>query len=522
MKNLIVTLIISTMLIYAQSPMEEHTNIKKEARTSKINKKFKLVSSKTKKTRSKKKRSKKRKKRIEVKQRIKCNMTVKYLKKPKNVDSLKELFTKGILYGRIRINNFSFDAGSAGQSHRSLGVGGNLIYKSARLNGLAFTTGLYTSQNPFPDDVDLKKYRYGKDTFSRRKVANGGGYSMTALAENYISYKERKANLKVGRFLLESFLLQSHDTKMIPNAFEGAALEIKSIPKTKIQMAYITKQKQRDHEQFHRAFAYGENTPDDPFGVWSQNDDGAMHRGITASKLDALGIDDKIMLIEAKNRGIKNLTLRSSYTTLPHLVSSLMVEGTYQMNIADFKIKPSVRYMKQFDNGAGAIGGANLRTNTIGYANPNDLNSALFAARVDIIKGNGSLRMAYSKIADKGDIIASWQAQPTNGYTRPMSGMNWYANTQTIMFRGDYDLGKADIIPNFKIMSRYTMNNYDDKKPGTTSDTNILTVDLIKHYKKYPNLLTKLRSIFVREDHKVSNKIDPSYNALRLEMDYLF
>jgi hypothetical protein len=178
--------------------------------------------------------------------------------------------------------------------------------------------------------------------------------------------------------------------------------------------------------------------------------------------------------------------------------------------------------MQQFDDGAGAIGGANLKTNTIGYANPNDLNSALFAARVDIIRGNGSLRMGYSKIADKGDIVASWQAQPTNGYTRPMSGMNWYANTKTIMFRGDYDLGKANIIPNFKIMSRYTMNDYDDNKPGTTSDTNILTVDLIKHYKKYPNLLTKLRSIFVREDHKVPNKIDPSYNALRLEMDYLF
>jgi len=470
----------------------------------------------------------KKKKETIVKQKIKCNMTVKYMQLPDEVDTFEEFIKGGILYGRIRINSFTFDAGSAGKAHQSIGVGGNLIYKSARLHGLAFTSGLYTSQNPWHEDLEMQPYyRYGKDTFSRHKVAKGNGFGMTALTENYISYKKNKVRLRVGRFLLESFMLKSHDTKMIPNAFEGATVELRSLPKTKIQVAYLTKQKLRDHEGFHHVLAYNDD-PTDPEAKWTQNDDGAMHRGLTLQKLHAKGIDDKVMVFEVKNRTIKRTTLKANFTAVPELISSLTLEGSYTFKPArKFKIKPSIRVMKQFDNGAGAIGGANLRVDTTGYNNPNSLDSSLFATRLDFIKGAGSVRVAYSQVGDAGDIIAPWHAQPTAGYTRPMSGMNWYSNTKTVMFRADYDLGKAKIIPNCKIMSRYAINNFDDQKSGTTADTNVFTVDIIKRFNKYPNFMAKLRSIYVQEDHRVLNlngsyKKDPSYKALRLEMNYLF
>jgi len=34
---------------------------------------------------------------------------------------------------------------------------------------------------------------------------------------------------------------------------------------------------------------------------WKQNDDTAMHRGITLNNLEAAGIDDRIILIELDN-----------------------------------------------------------------------------------------------------------------------------------------------------------------------------------------------------------------------------
>ncbi len=467
-------------------------------------------------------------KKIVAKQRIQCNMTVKYKKRPKKVDKFLDVFTKGILYGRFRTNNFFFDAGSEGKDHQTHGVGGNLIFKSGRYKGFAFTASVYTSQNLGPvDKEDLGDYRYGKDTFSRYSVATGGSDDLTAFVQNYLSFKKHRVELKLGRFLVETFMLQSHDTKMIPNAFQGAHLRISTIPKTKIVLAYLTKQKLRDHEQFHGVLSYNDDTSS-PYAKWRGNDDGAMHRGLTVSKLDEKGIKDRIILFEAKNRTLKNTQLRVGYTAVPELVSSAVVEGAYKFKLDNgIKIKPAIRYMQQFDDGAGAIGGSNLKNDTTGYRDANTLATNLIAGRVDFIFDSSSLRLAYSKVGDQGDIIAPWHAQPTAGYTRPMSGMNWYANTGTFMVRADYDFPKKSFFEGLHVMSRYAINNFDDNKPGVTADTNVFTLDLIKRFEDNPNLFLKLRSIMVKEDHKVANldgtfKKDPTYNALRLEMDYLF
>lgn len=473
------------------------------------------------------KKSKKAKK-IVAKQRIQCNMTVKYKKRPQRVDKFSKILSEGILYGRIRTNTFLFDGGPDDVSHYSVGIGGNLIYKSARYKGFSFTTGLYTSQNPnHVKKEDLGNYRYGKDTFSRHAVATSDRDGMTALTENYLSYKKNRAELKIGRFLLESYMLKSHDTKMIPNAFEGANLRIRTLPNTRIQLAYITKQKLRDHESFHRVLAYNDDTTN-PYAKWTGNDDGAMHKGLTYSKLDAKGIDDRIIVIEGQNSTIENSTLQFSYTTVPELVSSLMLEGSYKFKLDNgLKIKPAIRYTHQFDDGAGAIGGANLKTNTTGYSNPDSLENSILSSRLDFIYGPGSIRLGYSDVRDGGDIIAPWHAQPTGGYSRQMSGMNWYANTETTMLRADYDFAKAGLFDGIRIMSRYTIQDFDDNKPGTTADANIFTFDIVKRFKENPNLMFKMRTAFVTEDHRVTNadgtfKKDPTYNAVRLEMNYLF
>ena len=463
-----------------------------------------------------------------IKQKLQCNMTVKYKKIPKRVDIVKNIFSEGILYGRLRSNTFIFDGGPDDVSHYATGMGGNLTYKSAIYKGFSFTSGLYTSQNPnHVNKKDLGDYRFGKDTFSRYAVATQERDGMTVLTENYLSYKKHRAEVKLGRFLMESYMLKSHDTKMIPVAFEGANLRIRTLPNTKIQLAYINKMKLRDHEGFHRVLAYNDDTSN-PYAKWTGNDDGAMHKGLTYSKLDAKKIDDHIIVIEGKNTSIDNTNIQFSYTSVPKLLSSLKLEGSYKFQLDNgLKIKPAIRYVHQFDDGAGEIGGANIKTNTTGYKNPNSLENDIIASRVDFIYPAGSIRVGYSNVQDGGDIVAPWHAQPTSGYSRQMSGMNWYANTKTTMLRADYDLDKAGIMKGIHIMSRYTIQDFDDNKPGTTADSNILTFDIVKRFKENPNLIFKLRTGFVKEDHKVANidgtfKKNPSYNDVRLEINYLF
>ena len=479
-------------------------------------------------TKNELKKSKPKKKKILVKQKLQCNMTVKYKKRPKKVDSFKKIFTQGIFYGRLRSNNFLYDSDSEDSDNYAIGIGGSLVYKSAKYKNFSFTTALYASQvlNHISKDK-VSDYKAGKDTFSRYVLATKSRNNMFSLAQNYLSYKKNRSELKIGRFLLETLLLKSNDSKMIPNAFEGANLQIRTIPKTQIQLAYIKKQKLRDHENFHSVLAYSDNASNS-YAQWSQNDDGAMHRGITSSKLNEKGIDDRIFLFETKNQSIKNTTLKVGYTLVPKLISSLIVESTYRFKLDNgLTIKPSIHYMKQFDNGAGAIAGANLRTDSTGYDNPNSLSNTLLASRMDFIYGPSSLRFGYSKIYEGGDIVSPWRAQPTSGYSRAMSQMNWFANTETSMIRADFDFDKAGILNGLHLMSRYAIQDFDDNKPGVTADLNIFTFDVIKRFKEYPNFMMKLRTGFVHEDHKVANldgslKKDPSYKDIRIEMNYLF
>jgi len=71
------------------------------------------------------------------------------------------------------------------------------------------------------------------------------------------------------------------------------------------------------------------------------------------------------------------------------------------------------------------------------------------------------------------------------------------------------------------------MEDFDDHKPGTPVDTNILTFDIVKRFKENPNLFFKIRTAFTREDHRVKNsdgsfKKETSNNSVRLEINYLF
>lgn len=462
-----------------------------------------------------------------IKHKLNCNMTIQYVKKPKKVNTLTDFLSEGMFYGRIRFNNFLFDKGTTGEDYYIAGIGGSLIYKSAYLNGFSATTGLYTSQNIGDTDSSLvNDYRSGKDVLNRYDVATSNKYGMSTLALAYGEYKLGKEQIKIGRFPLETLLLRTNDTKMIPNTFEGIYFRTRSFPKTTIQTAYITKQKLRDHTRFHHVLAYGDDSSD-AYSKWTQNDDGAMHQGLTVSKLNAKNIKDRLFVVNAINSSMDNITLKANYLVVPELISSFILEGKYMMEFDDLRVIPSVRYMQQFDNGAGAIGGANLKNNTIGYKDPDSLDATLIAGRMDFLKENATLRLGYSKTADKGDIVAPWRGLPTAGYSRAMGQTNWYANTQTYMIRADYDFSKVDVMDGLRGVIRYAVHDFDDNKAGVQADSNIFSLDIIKRFESIPTLHTKLRTAFVHGDDQTiaqdnSKKTDPSYNEIRLEINYLF
>lgn len=465
---------------------------------------------------------------------MKNNMIITYTETPKPVNTIREAFTEGMVYGRLRANFFNWDwkdenplrkgtgeADSKGRvDNKANGIGGSFVYKTAPLNGISGTVGLYTSQSADfwrEDKLDVAWTKAGKDTFSRNNIKNGGGYDghygLTVLGQAYLQYDISATSIFAGRQMFETVFTKSNDTKMIPNTFDGFSVSSNDIPDTKIQVAYFTAQKLRDHETAHDVIA---------FNSWEENDDSAINKSLTT---DLVGTDNELIILEANNKSLKNLKIKAAYALVPDVLSNLVLEGHYKIPVGEqWSITPGVRYMQQMDElGATGVDVAHRGINgidTTGYTNPDSLDSSLWCARMDLKNGPLLARLGWSKVDDKADIVAPWRGFPTGGYTRAMAQYNWDANTETTMLQVDYDFGKAKMVKDFIVSARYAMQDFDDNKPGVQADSDILHVDLIKTLAT--GLIGKVRIGLVDADPGDSGKSDVSYNEYRVELNYFF
>ena len=470
------------------------------------------------------------------------NMVHYYDELPVDVDSIGDMFTQGRFYSRVRFNSFGFKWKKEMQTstgkylrkdHAIAGIGGSLIYKSAYLNGFGIGAGLYVTEALGTlSKNEAYLYKAGKGVISRYDQLTDGKDGIISLAQAYLEYKYEKTKVKAGRQIFESFLTKSNDTKMIPNTFEGVTLVTKDIPQTVFKAAYLTRQKLRDHSEFHHVLAYGyvPGAPADAYTQYTENDDAGVHIGLTTTKLDAAGIDDRLVVFDVKNNSIENLTLFANYTSVPDLLSYAMIQADYKVEVGEWMLIPGLRYMRQFDEGAGTVigaGSASRRLISVNYRDPDSLDAELFGARLDVVQSGIKFRFGYTKTADKADIIAPWRGFPTAGFTRAMSQYNWYANTESYMVQAEYSLN--DFFHNISLMGRFAYQDFDDDKPGVQADSKVFTLDVMKGFGGTSNIYMKLRygHVWGEDDTPLVGtaglfKADPSYDELRLEVNYLF
>ncbi len=470
------------------------------------------------------------------KRTLKGNMNEVYNILPKNANSFAEVFSEGMFYGRLRANAFRYEfENDTLADNKAFGIGGSLIYKTAPLYGISATAGFYYSHSPISDwrqgRDNVSEVKSGKDTFSRYDVYHDGDWQMAVLAQAYLQYNISKTDVKFGRQIFESALTASNDTKMIPNTFEGVSIESKDIPKTNLKAAYFTAQKLRDHTTFHDVITYGTEMNNNNKGDWDNNDDSGAHKGISFKNLTNAGkdTDNELIIAAISNQSIPNLKVDVTYTAVPDLFSSLIGELNYAIPVGDVTITPGVRYMQQFDDGAGKIGGASINGDVTvanaaskGYKQSDSLDSTLVMARLAVATGAFKGHVGYSKVEDEADIVAPWRGFPTGGYTRAMAQVNWKANAESMMAEVQYDFGKAKILDGFSAMARYAIQDSDEAKQasGGQADLSILHVDLVEKFT--PTLEAKFRLGMVSADDRVSGGDKDSYNEYRFEVNYLF
>ncbi|NPA28983.1 MAG: OprD family porin [Epsilonproteobacteria bacterium] len=482
-----------------------------------------------------------------------ANRTLVYNVAPKETDTLKAWLREGVFYGRVRLNTFKWDwkeESALTRDNWAVGLGASLTYKSAYWHGVGFTLDGYTSQNPWHmDKEDIKFLKAGKDTLSRYDVYNDGDYHMNVLAQAYLELKALRSSLKLGRQKFESFLTKSNDTKMIPNTFEGVTLSSRYFEATTLKLAWLDKQKLRDHTRFHDPLTFKSSDvySDDPLkkatASWANNDDAGVHRGLRYDYLEMAGEDTEhdLLVAEVWNRSLPNLKVMLNYTAVPEMFYDITAEAHYTLRAGSFKIIPGIRYMAQFDDGGGKVGGASLTgllspyadtgNQRGGYRDPRSLDGWLTALRIDLRSdAPWKARLGYSHIGDEADIIAPWRGFPTGGFTRAMGQYNWTANTDTWMIRGDYDFGRAGLVKGLKAMFRLAWEDYDQgkyvvidgvKRALQLSDRRALHLDAIYKVPAVSGLEVRVRMAFVDADDNFDGR-DPSYSEYRFEMNYLF
>jgi len=471
---------------------------------------------------------------------VKNSMQVTYLKNPKTVDNLLDIFTEGQLFGRLRTNylNYNYENENTAKTadNSAWAYGGSIVYKTASFHGLSAGAGYYSSHTINTDNLHFKQdgstYDAGKVPRNVYDKDSGTGDAIDVLAVSYLEYQFAKTTIKVGRQIFESAIVNSNDVYMIPNTFEGYSIESKDIPDTRLRFAYFNQEKLMGHSDFHSVIA---------FNGAKENDDGAAHKGLTTHNLNFYGrdVNPALLLFSTENSSVEGLKLNFDALYIDDYIASVIPEVNYKIKLTDrWSLTPGMRYYRQFDKNAGDIGGAALSgafavdkspsaQALASYKDPGNLDAAAWMGRVVVSDGVLTLSAGYSDISDKADLVSPWRAFPTAGYTRDLTEFNWYANTQSYMLRANYNFSKANIIDGLFIQVDYAKMNVDDEKVKaktiTTTDRHIFHIDMIQAVKAVDGLELRMRLTFVNANNKPGEYKDyNSYNDLRFELDYFF
>lgn len=449
------------------------------------------------------------------KQALKTNFQLIY-QKQKSVDTIADMFREGRVYGRLRSHTFlnRWERDNTSQnSHFITGIGASLVYKSATYANIDMTGGLYYSRAFFDETSDPEdRLKMGADLISRYNSVKYGEKYMAVVGQAYVSYKGLpKTEIHVGRQLVETFYTKSNDSKMIPNSFDGVVLETKYFPNTSVKLAYLTDQKLRAHTHNHSVLAYADGTTPDS---WGQNDDSAMHKGLTVSALGAK-YDRALITGDIQNTTVENLKLQGSFYNVPDLLSETMLEANYKIPMYGASLTPGIRYIKQFDNGAGAIGGAAYDIDVTGYKDPNSLDSQMLALRLVAAHKGYTLNLGFSHVFDEADLVAPWRGFPTAGYTRSMARYNWRANTTSYRIQLTHGANQSGVYKELFTQFSVLHTNADETKKD--ADETYYYAGFVQNLPMMPQLQWRLRLGYADTEKKDADNFDG-----RFELNYLF
>jgi len=340
-------------------------------------------------------------------------------------DTLADAFKNGTVNGELKAYYFTHDDDSMDRAD-IFSTGVMLGYKTASLYG--FTLGLTAqgSASPFADD-DGKNYY------------NGSMYGSGAvLSESYLAYHVGKTTAMVGRMFLDTPLVSGSGSRIIKEAFEGAAVINTDLPNTTLIAGYVQKFQSRTD---------------------GNGNAGKFTKNFSTNSGPNVDIDSGAYTVAVINKSIAGLTLTGAYAYADAYYKTPADADIPNFVAVDGGV--NIAYVEALYEGkVGEIGytlGLQDYYNKIDDSKTSDDSINVYAVKAGLsYKGiNGTV--AYSQVSDDKVAADAVISGLGNGadllYTDPVIAMNGY-NRDTTSYLVDLNY---DITPAANLGARYVL-----------------------------------------------------------------
>ena len=345
-------------------------------------------------------------------------------------DTLADAFKNGKVNGELKAYYFGTNDGDKGQDIFTTGV--SLAYKTASFYG--FTLGLTAqgSSSPFASEGS-------KDAYAGSMYGPGA-----QLSEAYLAYTIGKTTAMVGRMYLDTPLVASSGSRVVKDAFEGAAIINTDLPNTTLIAGYVQKGQDRTNNG---------GTDNGEIGKFTKY----FATGSLSSGQLPVEAEDGVYTLAVINKSIAGLTLTAAYANAIDIAQLAYAEALYEGKAGEFGYTLGGQYYyNKFDS-------------SLSSGIDDTINSYAFKAGLSFKGINGTV--AYSQTSDDNVVVGELVSGLGNGadllYTNSIiSSPGYTRDTKTYLIDVNYDITAAA-----NLGARYveTDNGFTDEKGSYTS-----------------------------------------------------
>ncbi|SFV62267.1 hypothetical protein MNB_SV-6-382 [hydrothermal vent metagenome] len=391
------------------------------------------------------------------------NTTIEATAAPIAINSVSDAFAKGKIKGLLRYgaqhrdsNYHVLQDAPSDTAHNKVqaysAIGGYLGYETAPLYNISIGATFYTS-NPLgnnPDDEKGLGGLYEKD---------GGQDSYNVLGEAFVKYSDGENLIKIGRQEMPDYRFVSlSNIRMTPFTHEGVVYENSMIDGLKINLAYITGQKDRNGIVFDDMVRSARVKTGcgavDATGNCVNSGSKMLIRGdFDPANFDSSGNysgEDKEMPMVGAIYKQDSYKVEAWDYLVNDFVNTLYLYGEYKMDISDeWGLSLAAQYANQQDVGSSVAG---------------NIDTWFYGLKATATASNGMLffigynEVSYNEASyDGGTLFVRWGTpQMFNSFQVQDSEL---AGTKSIGVGAQFDLGALGILDSTVIRFRYA--NYD-------------------------------------------------------------